>query len=433
MIAKLCTGGLLTLLAAGYDGRPLPTPTEGGELPVSHGVVTEVTQPAPPRNPIVEVAICLDTSGSMDGLIEAAKQKLWGIVNEFVFAEPQPKLRVALYTYGNDGHNPETGWVQLETGLTEDLDMVSKILFEQTTNGGTELVGRVVMAATGQLDWSAEPGALKLIVVAGNESADQDQSVRYADASKAAITCDIMVNAIYCGPLTHADATAWQQVARLADGQFASIDHDNGTLVMETPFDVQLSTLSTQLNGTYLAFGENGAWFGANQVAQDSNAAGLNNEAAATRAFCKANGLYNCASWDLVDALKVGNVVLAEVKEEHLPEEMRPMDLVQRQAHVEKMGGERAKLQEEVNRLAAQRQAFVQAEMKKQSLDASKSFDQAFRAAVRSQAQAKGYRFPASPSASPSAEPATPAPGSAPGPAAAPTPEEIRLQKLKGC
>lgn len=363
--------------------------------------VVEVSIPAP-TNPVVEIAICLDTSGSMDGLIESAKQKLWAIVNEFVFADPQPRLRVALYTYGNDGHSPEMGWVKLETPLTEDLDLVSMQLFAQSTNGGTELVGRVVRAATTELEWSPDPSALRLIVVAGNETADQDRAVPFAEACRAAIGRDIMVNAIYCGPPTHVDCESWRQVARLADGQFATIDHNNGTVALATPFDVQLSTLSADLNGTYLAYGTRGEWFGANQVVQDLNAAGQNADSAASRAFCKANGLYNNPHWDLVDALKEKKVVLADVPVEELPEGMRAMTLAQRESHVALMGEQRAKVQARINDLAGQRQLFIEKELKAQQLDDSNSFDGAFRKALRGQARARGYRFPA---AEPALEP----------------------------
>ncbi len=40
----------------------------------------------------IDLAICLDTSGSMSGLIEAAKQKLWAIVNDLALVEPTPRL-----------------------------------------------------------------------------------------------------------------------------------------------------------------------------------------------------------------------------------------------------------------------------------------------------------------------------------------------------
>lgn len=380
------------------NGVPAPQTEENGqETSVAVTPVVEVPTPVvipPPANPIVEIAICLDTSGSMEGLIDAARQKIWAIVNEFVFAEPQPVLRVALLTYGNDGHSAENGWVQQKVGLTEDLDMVSKLLFEQVTNGGTELVGRVVSAATKRLPWSTHPDALKLIVVAGNESADQDTTVRFADASKAAISSDIMVNAIFCGALNHVDAAGWRQVAQLADGQFAAIDHNQGTLVMATPMDTQLASLSADLNLTYLAFGERGDWYGSNQIAQDNNATLLNGEAAATRAFCKANGLYNCASWDLVDAMKGPDFDLTKIETKALPVVMQTMSPEQQILHIETKGKERAAIQSKINALAAERQKFIDAELQKQNLDNSKSFDNAFTMALRSQAEAKGYRFP---------------------------------------
>lgn len=416
MIKYFTLSGLLTLIAAG--GVPEETArtsaNDQGRPGVSSAPVIEVAPNAssvvtPPPNPVVDIAICLDTSGSMDGLIDSARQKIWAIVNEFVFAEPMPTLRVALLTFGNDGHHAENGWVKQEVGLTEDLDMVSKLLFDQTTNGGTELVGRVVSEATRNLNWSQEFGALKLIVVAGNESADQDTVVRFGDASKLAITADIMVNAIYCGALTDAEAAGWQQVARLADGQFAAIDHQSGTLVMETPLDAQLAALSDDLNQTYLAFGANGSWNFRNQAAQDSNAAGLNNEAAASRAFCKANGLYNCASWDLVDATKQEGFDIGQVKIEDLPEEMRVMTVEQQMSYIDENGAKRAGLQQQINELGAQRQQFIEAELKKQQLDNTNSFDHAFREALRSQARAKGYRFKQPATASPEAQPIVPA------------------------
>ena len=126
---------------------------------------------------VIELAICLDTSGSMDGLINSARQKLWTIVNDLALAEPTPTFRVALLSYGNDGHNAENGWVKVETPFTEDLDTVSQMLFGLTTNGGTELVGRVVQTSLQELDWHPSAGALRTIFVAGNESADQDDHV----------------------------------------------------------------------------------------------------------------------------------------------------------------------------------------------------------------------------------------------------------------
>ena len=308
---------------------------------------------------------------------------------------------MALFTYGNDGHDASIGWVKQETALTEDLDLVSERLFAQTTNGGTELVGRVVRAATRELDWSEDPSAVKMIVVAGNETADQDRLHPYPQACSTAISRDIVVHAIYCGGAADADAESWRQVARLSDGQFAAIDHQGGMVVLSTPFDQELTALSTDLNGTYLAFGENSAWFAENQVRQDDNAVALNTEAAAARALTKANGYYNNAGWDLIDAVRVKSLVLSEIPEEELPEEMKKMTPKQREEHVAAMRKKRGEIQQRINDISANRQRYLDAEMKRQELDPSRSFDSALRKAIRGQAEARGYRFKQAESSAP--------------------------------
>ncbi|MHC4211638.1 MAG: VWA domain-containing protein [Planctomycetota bacterium] len=339
----------------------------------------------------VDLAICLDTSGSMSGLINAARQKLWAIVNELALAEPTPKLRVALLTFGNDGHDPEDGWVRIDSGLTDDLDLISQKLFALTTNGGTEYVGRV-LRYTEQLDWHPSDDALKLIVVAGNESADQDQDVPFRGVCKTLITQGIMINSIYCGPAGDRIAPGWQEVAHLADGQFASIDQDHGTVVVESPFDEQIAELSTAINRTYIPFGAGGQQGQANQAEQDFNARNLNSAAAAARAQTKGQALYHCA-WDLVDACAAGQVKLAEVPEADLPQNMKTMTAEQRAAYLQEMGRKRGGIKQQIESLSQQRRAYVAAEMERQALDASNSLDDAIRRAVREQAQRKGLSF----------------------------------------
>src|SRR3954447_13689594 len=72
----------------------------------------------------IDVVICLDVSNSMDGLIGSAKLKLWDIVNDLGKVKPTPRLRVALYSYGNTGYDPKVGWVRKDLDLTADLDEV---------------------------------------------------------------------------------------------------------------------------------------------------------------------------------------------------------------------------------------------------------------------------------------------------------------------
>ena len=280
----------ITVLASTLLASPLH------DVEISSVVEVSPVATEPDGSEIINLAICLDTSGSMKGLIDAARTKLWEIVNDLALAEPTPDLRVALLTYGNNGHDPARGWVHVQTDFTTDLDLVSAL----STDGGDEYVGRVVHLATKELSWHPSTDALKLVIVAGNESADQDQEVSFRDACRNAIGREIMVNAIYCGNPADEIAPTWREVAMLADGKFASIDQNEGTIVIATPFDDELARLSTEVNGTYVAWTADGKQAQEQQWVQDANAANLNSAACAGRAMTKGSAAaYRCA-WDLV-------------------------------------------------------------------------------------------------------------------------------------
>lgn len=370
------------------DDEVVVTPVPAGEE--SSAAVASVLPTLPQRT--VQLAICLDVSGSMDGLIDSARQQIWAVVNELSMAQPTPNLTVALVTFGNDGYNPENGWVEVQTPFTTDLDLVSKQLFALTTNGGTELVARVLNKA-GELEWDPSDDALKLVIVAGNESADQDSQMPFRDVCKKLIAQGIMVNSIYCGPDQDGLAPAWREVAQLADGRYASIDHNQPVLAIATPFDEQLANLSSELNRTYIPIGAAGAEASMNQWAQDANAASANTATAAQRAVTKSTANYRC-SWDLIDACKMGQVKIEEVDVKELPEELQKMSAEDRAKHIERLATRRGELQSEIAAINEQYQAFIQKEMEKQAVDASRTFGMAVARAVREQAEAKGFTFP---------------------------------------
>jgi hypothetical protein len=345
--------------------------------------------------PIIELALCLDTSNSMDGLIDAAKTKLWTIVNELATAQPTPKLRVALLSYGNNGYLEETGWVRVESTFTEDLDMISEKLFGLTTWGGTEYVGRVMHTADTQLDWCANPNAMRMLVVAGNETADQDQQYRSANVAQALSTRNIVVNAIYCETPGTPVAETWQSVAALGKGYYAAIDQQKGTLYITTPFDEELAKLSGTLNTTYIPYGQRGQWHCQNQMMQDDNAALMNTATASQRAVSKASAMYQNDHWDLVDACGQKDFDLSAVKTEDLPENMHSMTPGERAAYIEGKRAARAEIQAAIQTLGQQREAWRVQYLKDNDMSEESAFDTALRKAIRTQAIAHGLAFTA--------------------------------------
>lgn len=373
--------------------QPKPQPDEAVQQQAGAALA-----PAPDavRKPLIQIAILLDTSNSMDGLINQAKTHLWNIVNQFATAKQngvRPELHVALYEYGNDGLASGEGFVRLVLPLTIDLDKVSEQLFALKTNGGSEYCGHVIRDAVRGLEWSKSNKDFKAIFIAGNEPFTQGE-VPYADACKEAIVRGILVNTIFCGPHAEGVETKWKDGAQLADGSFASIDQNEQLVHIDAPQDAELLKLNDELNKTYVAFGKAGAEGKAQQEAQDANAAGLASSVLVQRAASKSSSFYRNAAWDLCDAIDERQVKLEEVKEEDLPENMRKMTMDERKAYLDQQRKARGEVKEKIQKLTGERDKYVAAERRKQAeAEGKKSLDDAIVESVRAQAAEKSFEF----------------------------------------
>lgn len=351
---------------------------------------------APAAGPVnIDVVICLDVSGSMQGLTGAAKTKLWDIVNDLAKIQPAPNLRVGLYSYGHTTYDPKKGWVRKEMDLTVDLDAIYQKLNGLTINGGEEYVARVCRDAIVDQKWAEDKNGLKLIFVCGNEPASQDPTLKLKDVAEMAKAKGIVINPIYCGNPKDADARDWIEFATMAKGQFASIDMDRGTVVIAAPQDKELAELSKKLSETYIAYGKDGKERQLNQAKQDANAAQAGLQAEAARAATKSTALYRNSAWDLVDRLKEDkNFDVSKVKEEDLPEELRKLKPEERVAYVKEKLAQREAMQKQIAELNSKRQAYIAEQMKKNPSAADKAFDEAVKKAIKQQAQDRGIKIP---------------------------------------
>jgi len=352
-------------------------------------------QPAPEKaKPVIEIAVLLDTSGSMQGLIDQARARLWAIVNSLATTKKDgvaPDLRVALYEYGKSSLPKDTNWIRQIAPLTDDLDLISKELFALATNGGEEYCGAVIKRAAEELKWSSGDN-FRAIFIAGNEPFTQGP-VDYREACKLAISKGIIVNTIHCGAQQQADAGKWTEGARLADGQSMNIDQNQASLGIVAPQDAKLAELNGRINSTYVPFGAEGKERAKLQEELDKKAEAAQPSAgSAQRAQAKAGGFYRASTWDLVDAIKDGKVDLATLKDEDLPEEMRKMTPEERKDYIAKKSEERAKMQEEIKKLSEEREKYVAEERKKTAEAGAKSFDEAVQEMLKGQLEKKGYK-----------------------------------------
>lgn len=352
-------------------------------------------EPKPAKKPLVQIAVLLDTSGSMEGLIEQAKGQLWKIVNEFLKAKQDgqtPEVQVALYEYGKSSLSAQSGWVRQIQPLSTDLDKISEELFALKTNGGEEYCGWVIKDAVANLAWSSDPHVYRAILIAGNEPFTQGP-VNYAESCKAAIAKGIIVNTIHCGGMEEGIRTKWQDGATLADGKYMVIDHNRAVVHIEAPQDKEIAKLSAELNKTYIAYGASGRVAAERQSAQDLNAMSLApaSGAAVQRAVAKSSVNYNNASWDLVDAAKGKDFKLEAVKSDALPAEMQKLSESERKEFVEKKAKERSELQTKIQKLNADREKYIAAQKKEKS--ATNTLDAVVTTAVREQAAKRQFKF----------------------------------------
>ncbi|MEM7035535.1 MAG: vWA domain-containing protein [Bacteroidota bacterium] len=359
--------------------------------------ITETTpkpDPKKKRQAKVQVALLLDTSGSMSGLIDQARAQLWQMVNELntVSKNDQiPRIELSLYEYGNSRLSHEEGYIRQITPLTSDLDQVSEELFALSTSGGDEYCGQVIERAHDDLEWSDHGDDLKMIFIAGNEGFTQGP-IGYAEICKKAIEKGIVVNTVFCGDNQSGVTLMWKDGADRAEGKYMSIDHNQAVVHIETPFDSQIQGLNDSLNATYIGFGVEGQRNIERQKVQDRNAANYGVSNIASRAASKVSANYLNTSWDLVDAFESNNDILDEVKKADLPENMRSMNRAEQIEYIETNRGSRADIRKEIVRLNDARTDFITQEKKK--MGESNTLDNAMKNTIRDLANKNNFQVP---------------------------------------
>jgi hypothetical protein len=353
----------------------------------------EVADKNPVKENSIQLALLLDTSNSMDGLIDQAKSQLWKIVNELATTKKDGQvvnLFVALYEYGKDDIPLQEGHLRNIVPFTRDLDKISEELFNLKTNGGDEFCGQVILNAVDNLQWNKSNDILKIIFIAGNEPFTQGK-VDYKTACARAIKKGIIVNTIFCGNYNEGIQTMWKDGADISDGRYMNIDQNAELVHIQAPQDDEIIKLGQELNKTYVAFGSEGKDKKMNQAIQDVNAMGVSGEVMVQRSVTKSGAQYNNAGWDLVDAKKEGKVKVEELKDEELPAEMQKMTVAERKDYLDKMEQEREQIQKKINELNEARSKFIAQKMLENKND--NTLDAAMIKAIREQAQKKNYSF----------------------------------------
>lgn len=355
---------------------------------VARGSASADTKQTDGPKPKVEVVFVLDSTGSMGGLIEGAKQKIWSIANGIVARKPTPEVRFGLVAYRDRGDE----YVTKVFDLTDDLDTVFKNLQSFKAGGGgdgPESVNQALSEAVRKISWSPDKKTLKTIFLVGDfpPHMDYKEDVKYPETCQEAAKRDIVINTVQCGS-ERTTTPVWQEIARLAEGTYVALEQSGGMNAVATPFDSEVANLSKEMGKTAIVYGSASS----QRVAKEkvASAAAAPESVSADRAYFnfKSGGKAIQGKGDMVSDMKDGSVDIAKISEAELPEEMKGMDAAGRKAYVEKQAGLRAELNAKLEGVLRQRADFIEAEKKR--LEASgkgDAFDLKVNEMINSQAE----------------------------------------------
>jgi len=389
--------GLLTFLI----GLGVATVWVIGKRQPSIQPVTINEAPSAPSATALEMVFVLDTTGSMGGLIDGAKQRIWGIVNEVMQQPAHPAVRIGLVAYRDHGDS----YVTQVLPLTNDLDKVYSTLMDYRADGGgdePEDVRQALADGVRKAGWSeGSSRPAQIIFLVGdapphqNYTNEPDTLVTAADA----VQQGMIVNTIQRG-VSAATTNVWRAIAQRGQGQYFSIAQDGGVATISTPYDEQLGQLASQLGATYVAYGGGSGAAGEStrgrmalemRETEAKVAMGAPASAKAERAYNKVvNG--DAYVGDLLQSIENGTLKLDAVKDEDLPADLRKLSTEERKQEIERRLAARKEIRTQIVSLSKQRDEFVAAERKKLNRGKDSGFDAAVASALKEQLARKGIK-----------------------------------------
>jgi Mg-chelatase subunit ChlD len=343
--------------------------------------------------PRIEVCFVLDTTGSMGGLIEGAKQKIWSIANEMISAQPTPELKLGLIGYRDRGDD----YILKSFGLTDDIDAIYGHLREFQAGGGgdaPESVNEALAEAIHKMPWSSDKKVLKIIFLVGDAPPHMDypNGPKYPDLCREAAKKDLIINTIQCGEMAETKPI-WQEIAKLSEGSYVGISQSGNVAVISTPMDKELSRLNEKIGATLIPYGD--STLQAEVHAKYAAAKSAPVAAMADRlTYNSKTGRAMQGRGELLDALNENKLKIDEIDQKQLPAELQKLDRNELQKRIAKARDERADLQKQIVEVSKKREAYMQSENKRLAAEGKgDAFDQKVTETLHAQAAKKGISY----------------------------------------
>lgn len=344
----------------------------------------------------IEVVFVLDTTSSMSGLIQAAKEKIWSIASTMASAQQNPEIKMGLVAFRDRGD----AYVTKVLDLSEDLDSMYARLMDFRAQGGgdgPESVNQALDDAINRISWSQQDNVYKVAFLIGDAPPHMD----YSDDIKFPVTLEkakakgILVNTIQSGQ-NSSTIPVWKNIAQLGYGEYFQVENSGNSIAVSTPFDKKLSELASRLEETRIFYGDDKQL--ERQLRKDEAGKKLHEElsesALARRsAFnATASGEANLlGESELVDAITSGRVKLDDIAEEEMPSSLKAMAPTEQVAHIAEKAEKRNQIKAEIKKLSDSRKQYIAEQITAEV--AESSLDEKIYSAVKKQAKVKGLIY----------------------------------------
>ncbi len=399
MTLKIIALALLTLTATTVVLYPkYQSSWAASPQPIDINPIIQPTVEVPSNErPLVEVVFVLDTTGSMSGLIKAAKEKIWSIATTLASAQPAPEIRIGLVAFRDRGD----AYVTKVVDLSHDLDSMYASLMDLQARGGgdgPESVNQALHDAVQGISWGQDSDAYRAVFLVGDAPPHMDypDDVKYPQTVAAARAQGIKINAVQCGQNSRT-TREWQTIVQLAKGSYFSVEQEGNAVAIATPYDEKLAKLSSELDDTRLYYGSDAAKRKSRRKvdASDKLHLGSSLESRARRAAFNASksGKDNfLGEGELVDAVSSGRVHLDAIDQEKLPSSIQSMAPQEQKALIVKKSKVRNELKAQIKTLADKRSDYLRQKVEEAG-GAKESLDHKIYSAVREQAAGRGLHY----------------------------------------
>ena len=263
----------------------------------------------------LDIVICVDLSGSTNGLINNVRDNLWLIINQANIMIPIPDLRIAVVGFSRPSFGKNTGYVKVLCDLTYNFDHLETELFKlkPSIEKGDQYVSAALSTCISQISWSKQIDAKKIIFLCGNGMVTSN-GFDYIKYCEQANEKNIIVNTLYIpnGANIMRELPAWRRIATITKGMQSEItvaNKDDVTVFSDAKID-RVREINNKLNATYLWSGMDSSFCRRSLVTADSGAYYTRKEAFFNRVYFKTTTRYEqlLKDCELVNAYTIGSI-----------------------------------------------------------------------------------------------------------------------------